>query len=45
MAETNAGNECPNDAKHPPDAPLVCANHRHKLDDVQGDLDDRGDDE
>lgn len=33
-AETNSGNQCPNDAKFPSEEPLVCVNHRHKLDKV-----------
>lgn len=35
-ASTNNGSQCPNDAKHPPERPRVCVNHRHKL----GELDD-----
>jgi hypothetical protein len=34
QAETNSGNPCPNDAKLPEDDPLVCVNHRHKVDEV-----------
>ena len=33
-AETNSGSQCPNDAKHPAEDPVVCVNHRHKADDV-----------
>lgn len=34
QAETNAGNDCPNDAKYPVENPVVCQNHRHKADDL-----------
>ncbi|MFD1646656.1 AAA family ATPase [Haloarchaeobius litoreus] len=34
QAETNSGSQCPNDAKHPSGDPLVCVNHRHKLDEI-----------
>ncbi|MFC6826528.1 hypothetical protein [Halopelagius fulvigenes] len=37
QAETNAGNQCPNDAKYPPEEPIVCVNHRHKADDIDVD--------
>jgi hypothetical protein len=33
LAETNAGEPCPNKAKFPEDDPVVCANHRSKMDD------------
>lgn len=35
MATTNAGDPCPNDAKYPKENPLVCANHRHKMDELE----------
>ena len=34
-AETNSGSQCPNDAKYPAENPVVCVNHRHKMDDIQ----------
>lgn len=33
QAETNAGESCPNKAKYPSEDPVVCANHRSKMDD------------
>jgi hypothetical protein len=33
QAETNAGESCPNKAKFPSEYPVVCANHRSKMDD------------
>lgn len=35
MATTNAGDPCPNDAKYPRENPLVCANHRHRMDELE----------
>ena len=35
QADTNDGNDCPADAKLPTDDPIVCKNHRNKLDDLQ----------
>lgn len=35
MATTNAGDPCPNDAKLPPENPLVCKNHRHRMDELE----------
>ena len=32
VASTNKGERCPNEAKFPKESPLVCYNHRHKID-------------